>query len=115
MIILLEMGGLQGGGINFDAKVRRNSTDPKDLFYAHIGGMDNFARALLIADDVLKKSNFSYLKAVRYSSFDSGSGKDFEDGKLSLSDLKNIAQTNKDLVLTSGRQEYFENLISRFI
>ena len=115
MIILLEMGGLQGGGINFDAKVRRNSTDPKDLFYAHIGGMDAFARALLIAGDVLEKSEFSYLKTARYSSFDSGNGKEFEDGKLSLSDLKNIAQSNTDPELTSGRQEYFENLISRFI
>lgn len=115
MIILLEMGGLQGGGINFDAKVRRNSTDPKDLFYAHIGGMDTFARALLIAGDVLEKSEFSYLKTARYSSFDSGNGKEFEDGKLSLSDLKNIAQSNTDPELTSGRQEYFENLISRFI
>lgn len=77
--------------------------------------MDSFARALLVADDVFKKSEFVKLRSTRYASFDSGSGKEFEDGKLSLDDLRNIAQTNAEPALSSGRQEYFENLINRFI
>src|SRR5436190_7413504 len=82
MLVILEAGGLKGGGINFDAKIRRNSTDPADLFYAHIGGMDAFARALIIADDILNKSDYKKVRADRYSSFDNGKGKDFEAGKL---------------------------------
>ena len=71
-----------GGGINFDAKIRRNSTDPADLFYAHIGGMDIFARALVIADKILQKSEYKKMRKDRYASFDSGTGKDFEEGKV---------------------------------
>jgi len=115
MMIILEAGGLQGGGINFDAKIRRNSTDQADLFYAHIGGMDIFARALVIADNILQKSEYKKIRADRYASFDAGSGKDFEDGKLSLEDLRNYAIANGEPKTLSGRQEYLENLINRYI
>ena len=112
MLIFLEHGGLQGGGINFDAKLRRNSTDLDDLFHAHIGGMDNFARSLMIADDILTKSNYSKLKADRYATFDSGDGKSFEDGKLSLEQLAKLGDNTE---LTSGKQEMFENIINNYI
>jgi xylose isomerase len=115
MLIVLEGGGLQGGGINFDAKIRRNSTDAKDLFYAHVGGMDIFARALIVADEILNKSDYKAVRANRYASFDSGAGKDFENGKLSLEDLRNYAVANGEPATTSGRQEYLENIINRFI
>ena len=115
MMIILEAGGLQGGGINFDAKIRRNSTDPADLFYAHVGGMDIFARALIIADNVLQKSDYKKIRSDRYASFDSGKGKEFEDGKLSLEDLRAYAIENGEPKTTSGKQEYLENLINRYI
>ena len=115
MLIILEAGGLKGGGINFDAKIRRNSTDPADLFYAHIGGMDTFARALITADAVLQKSDYRKLRQERYSSFDSGKGKEFEQGKLSLEDLRRYAIENGEPETRSGRQEYFENLINWYI
>ncbi len=115
MMIILEAGGFQGGGINFDAKTRRNSTDLEDLFHAHIGGMDVFARALIAANEILEKSNYKSLKKERYSSFDRGSGKDFEDGKLSLEDLHNYASENPELQQISGKQERYENLINRYL
>ncbi|WP_114937833.1 xylose isomerase [Mucilaginibacter endophyticus] len=115
MLIILEAGGFQGGGINFDAKIRRNSTDPADLFYAHIGGMDLFARALVTADNILQKSEYKKLRTERYASFDSGTGKDFEAGKVSLEDLRNYAIANGEPKVTSGKQEYIENLINRYI
>jgi xylose isomerase len=115
MMIILEAGGLQGGGINFDAKIRRNSTDQADLFYAHVGGMDIFARALVIADNILQKSEYKKIRADRYASFDTASGKDFEEGKLSLEDLRTYAITNGEPKTLSGKQEYLENLINRYI
>ncbi len=115
LLIILEGGGLQGGGVNFDAKIRRNSTDPLDLFYAHIGGMDNFARALITADNILQKSDYKKLRQERYASFDSGIGADYESGKLTLEDLRNYAAQNGEPARISGKQEYLENLISRFI
>lgn len=115
MLIVLESGGLKSGGINFDAKIRRNSTDAADLFYAHIGGMDAFARALLIADNILNKSTYKKIREQRYSSFDNGKGKEFEEGKLSLEDLRNFAVENGEPEIRSGRQEYMENIINRFI
>ena len=115
MLIILEAGGLQGGGVNFDAKVRRNSTDQADLFYAHIGGMDTFARALITADAILQKSEYKKIRQERYSSFDNGKGKDFEQGKLSLEDLRTYAIENGEPQTRSGRQEYLENLINRYI
>jgi xylose isomerase len=115
MMIILQNGGFGGGGINFDAKIRRNSTDMEDLFYAHIGGVDIFARALVAADNILQKSEYKKLRKDRYASFDSGKGKEFEQGKLSLEDLRNYAAENGEPTMTSGRQEYIENLINRFI
>ena len=115
MLIILEAGGFAGGGINFDAKIRRNSTDPADLFYAHIGGMDLFARALVTADNILKKSDYKKVRTDRYASFDSGKGKDFENGKLTLEDLRQYAIDNGEPATISGKQEYIENLINRFI
>lgn len=115
MLIILEGGGLQGGGVNFDAKIRRNSTDPKDLFYAHVGGMDIFARALITADAVLTKSDYKKVRSDRYQSFDDANGKAFENGKLSLEELRDIAVQMGEPASISGRQEYLENLINRYI
>ncbi|MBB2147913.1 xylose isomerase [Pedobacter gandavensis] len=115
MLIVLEANGLQGGGINFDAKIRRNSTDPADLFYAHIGGMDTFARALITADQVLQNSDYLKIRANRYASFDQGAGKDFENGKLSLEELRNYAIEKGEPKTISGQQELLENIINRFI
>lgn len=115
MLVLLECGGLAGGGINFDAKIRRNSTDMQDLFHAHIGGMDTFARSLLVAENILNKSEYKKIRTDRYASFDSGKGKEFEEGKLSLEDLKAFAIENGEPATISGRQEYLENIINRYI
>jgi len=115
MLIILEAGGFAGGGINFDAKVRRNSTDRADLFYAHIGGADTFARALIAADNILQKSDYRKLRAERYASFDTGKGKDFEAGKLTLADLRDIAAASGEPETLSGKQELFENIVNRFI
>lgn len=115
MLVILEAGGFGGGGINFDAKIRRNSTDPEDLFHAHIGGMDTFARALLVADAILQDGEYTKIRSARYSSFDSGDGKAFEEGKLTLADLRNIAASTGEPAVKSGRQEYLENLVNRFI
>lgn len=115
MLIIIEAGGFGGGGINFDAKIRRNSTDPADLFHAHIGGMDTFARALIVADTILQKSEYKKIRADRYASFDTGKGKAFEDGKLSLEDLRTYAIENGEPKVVSGKQEYLENIINRYI
>ena len=115
MLIIVEAGGFQGGGINFDAKRRRNSTDPADLFHAHIGGIDTFARALITADAILQKSAYKKIRSDRYASFDSGKGKDFEQGKLSLEDLRALAIQNGEPAAISGQQELLENIINRFI
>ncbi len=115
MLVILEAGGLQGGGINFDAKLRRNSTDLADLFYAHIGGMDIFARALLSANDILEKSAYKSLRAERYASFDTGKGKAFEDGKLKLKDLAEYAAEHGEPKQISGHQELYENIVNRYI
>jgi xylose isomerase len=115
MLVIVEAGGFAGGGINFDAKIRRNSTDMEDLFYAHIGGMDAFARSLVIADNILQKSDYKTIRSNRYASFDSGKGKEFEEGKLTLEDLRAYAVENGEPTLVSGKQEYLENLINRFI
>ena len=115
LLIILEAGGFKGGGINFDAKIRRNSTDPADLFYAHIGGMDVFARALLTADAILQGSDYKKIRTDRYASYDAGKGKDFEQGKLSLEDLRSIAVAAGEPATISGKQEFIENLINRYI
>lgn len=115
MLVFLKAGGLQGGGVNFDAKIRRNSTDMEDVFHAHVGGADTFARALLTADKIITSSAYDKLRTQRYSSFDSGKGKDFEDGKLDLKALYEIAKENGELTLQSGKQELFENIINQYI
>ncbi len=115
MLIIVEAGGFQGGGINFDAKRRRNSTDPIDIFHAHIGGIDTFARALITADAVLQKSEYKKIRSNRYASFDTGKGKEFEEGKLSLEDLKTYAIEKGEPATTSGQQEHLENIINRHI
>ncbi len=116
MLVFLEAGGFQGkGGINFDAKTRRNSTDLEDLFIAHIGGMDAFARSLLIADEIMTDSDYAALRAKRYSSFDSGQGLDYHNGSLSLTDLHKIAHTQGEPAQISGKQELFENIINQYI
>jgi xylose isomerase len=115
MLIILEAGGLAGGGVNFDAKTRRNSTDPEDLFLAHIGGMDTFARGLIIADQILAKSPYKKFRKERYASFESGKGNEFEEGKLSLEDLRNFALANGEPKQISGKQEWLENIINQYI
>lgn len=115
MLVIVQAGGFKTGGINFDAKTRRNSTDLEDICYAHIGGMDAFARALLIAHEIMKDGEYTQLRKDRYASFDSGQGKSFERGKVSLENLRKLAHKLGEPEQRSGRQEYFENLISRFI
>ena len=115
MLVFLQSGGLQGGGINFDAKIRRNSTDLDDIFHAHIGGADTFARAILTAEKILTQSEFPRLIKDRYNSFDSGNGKQFESGKLTLENLYQIASNSKSPKKISGKQELFENIINQFI
>jgi xylose isomerase len=115
MLVILEAGGLQGGGTNFDAKLRRNSTDLEDLFIAHITAMDAFARALVIAADILEKSPYKQMRKDRYSSFDSGKGKSFEEGKMTLEDLRNLAIANGEPAVTSGKQELYESIINMYI
>lgn len=115
MLVILQSGGLQGGGVNFDAKVRRNSTDLEDLFLAHIGSMDAFARALLIADRILTESAYLDLRKQRYASFDAGKGKEFEEGKLTLEDLRAHAIASGEPKQISGKQELYENILNEFI
>jgi xylose isomerase len=115
MLVILEAGGFAGGGVNFDAKTRRNSTDPEDLFHAHIGSMDAFARAAIIAGNVLEKSPYRSFRKQRYASFDSGSGKAFEDGRLTLEDLRAHALASGEPRQTSGKQEWLENIINQHI
>lgn len=115
MLVFLQAGGLQGGGVNFDAKIRRNSTDMEDVFYAHIGGADTFARALLAADSILTSSPYKRMVEDRYNSYDEGKGKEFENGKLSLKDLYKIAKDQGEISSTSGKQELFENIINQHI
>jgi xylose isomerase len=115
MLVILEAGGFTTGGINFDAKTRRNSTDLEDIFIGHINGMDTFARALIVANDILTKSPYKKLRAERYTSFDSGKGAEFEQGKLTLADLRDIAANSNEPRQISGKQELFENIINQYI
>jgi len=115
MLVISEAGGFGKGGVNFDAKVRRNSTDLEDLFIAHITAMDVFARSLLIAERILTDSNYIELRKDRYSSFDSGNGAKFEKGELTLENLRELALKNGEPKQLSGRQELYEQIISEFI
>ncbi len=112
LLVIIQAGGLKTGGINFDAKIRRNSTDPDDLFIAHIAGMDAFARALITADKILKHSDYLKLREQRYSSFDSGKGLAFEKGELTLEELRQIAVDTGNPRQISGKQELFELIIN---
>ncbi|GAB3823279.1 xylose isomerase [Hymenobacter jeollabukensis] len=115
MLIILEHGGFKHGGINFDAKTRRNSTDLEDIFIAHIGGMDAFARALVVANDILEKSPYRQFRQQRYASFDAGDGAAFEKGQLTLEDLRRIAHAHGEPTPRSGKQEWLENIINQYI
>jgi len=115
MIVFLQGGGLQGGGTNFDAKTRRNSTDLEDLFIAHISGMDAMARSLEAAAAILENSPYKKMLSDRYSSFDSGKGKEFEEGKLSLEDVYAYAKSNGEPKQISGKQELYEAIVNMYI
>ncbi len=115
MIVFLKAGGLQGGGVNFDAKIRRNSTDLEDLFFAHIGGADTFARGLIAADKIINDPSFSKIVDHRYDSFNQLKGRDFEKGKLQLPDLYEFALNADSILAISGKQERLENIINQNI
>jgi xylose isomerase len=115
MMEIIQAGGFTNGGVNFDAKTRRNSTDLEDIFIAHISGMDVFARALVIASNILKDSDYLQQRKTRYASYDGGKGAEFEAGKLSFTDLYNIAKEVGEPKLISGKQEMLEQLINCYI
>jgi len=114
MLVIIRNGGLVGG-TNFDAKTRRNSTDLQDILIAHVAGMDAMARALLVAAEILEKSPIPAMVARRYASFDSGIGKDFEDGKLTLEQAADYARKNGEPAQTSGQQELYEAIVNMYI
>ena len=115
MLVVLGMGGFTTGGLNFDAKRRRESHEPLDLFHAHIGGMDAFARGLKIAAAIRQDGRLGEFVSTRYSSFDSGIGAKVEAGQVSFEDLEKHALANGEPLLASGRQEMLENLLNEFI
>tara|TARA_B100001741_G_C16530205_1_gene589203 strand:- start:461 stop:1798 length:1338 start_codon:yes stop_codon:yes gene_type:complete len=115
MLVILNEGGLQSGGMNFDAKTRRNSTDLEDIFIGHIHAMDTLARGLLIANDILQNSDYTNLKIQRYKSFNHSKGLLFSEKKLSLKELASLASNKKDPNTTSGKQELFESIINKYI
>jgi xylose isomerase len=114
MMEIIRNGGLGNGGTNFDAKIRRNSTDLEDLFIAHISGMDAMARALMNAADILENSELPAMKKERYASFDAGLGKDFEDGKLSLEQVYEYGKKVGEPKQTSGKQEKYETIVALY-
>ncbi len=113
MLVILEAGGLESGGVNFDAKLRRNSTDTEDLFIAHITGMDTFAGALLVAAQILEDSDYRRLRRERYGSFNAAPGAAFASGELGLADLYEIASSGEAPQRRSGKQELFESILNR--
>ena len=115
MLEIVQAGGFTQGGINFDAKTRRNSTDLEDIFIAHISGMDVFARGLVVADKILNQSDYLQRRKARYSSYDSGKGAEFEAGKLSFTDLYQIAKEVGEPRQISGKQELLEQLLGSYI
>lgn len=115
MMVIIRGGGLQGGGTNFDAKIRRNSTDAEDLFIAHISGMDLFARALEIAADLLENSPYQAMLTERYASYDSGVGAAFEAGKMTLEQVADYARTAGEPAQISGKQEKYESIVNMYI
>ncbi len=115
MYTILKNGGLQGGGVNFDAKTRRNSTDLEDIFIAHVSGMDTFARGLVVADKMIQDGVVGQLVDDRYASFSAGNGAAWTKGDLSLEDLRKIAKEAGEPAMTSGKQERFEQLVNTYI
>ncbi len=115
MMVIFKAGGFTHGGVNFDAKLRRNSTDIEDLFIAHVQGMDSFARAAIAAEKILTESEIPGLVKNRYATFDNGDGKSYEEGKLSLQDLHKIAHEHGNHTAASGKQELFESIFLRYI
>ena len=116
MLPILKMGGFSTGGVNFDAKVRRESFEPEDLFHAHVGGMDAFARGLRIAAAIRADGRLEEFVKNRYRSWDSGIGKKIESGKASFKSLETyILKKGEVSKNESGRQEFLENLINEFI
>ena len=114
MLQIIRNGGLGNGGSNFDAKLRRNSTDPEDIFIAHISGMDAMARALLNAAAIVEESPLPAMLKERYASFDAGEGKAFEEGKLSLEQIVDYARKVGEPKQTSGKQELYETIVSLY-
>ena len=114
MLVVLRSGGFTTGGLNFDAKLRRQSTDPVDLFYAHIGGMDTFARALKIADQIIQDGRLDELMRLRYASWDSDLGRSIEAGNASMAELEAHALKTNVQSIDSGRQELIENLLNGY-
>ena len=114
MLVILKAGGLGSGGLNFDAKRRRNSTDDEDLFIAHIGGMDSFALGLKVAQAIIDDGIFDGFVKERYSSFDSGDGKRFAEGKMTLGELA-AAGRSATIETKSGKQEYLNNLLNSYL
>ena len=115
MMIILQGGGLQGGGVNFDAKVRRNSTDREDLFIAHVSGMDMFARALVSADKILSDSPYLSMLTDRYATFGGEEGASFASGQMTLEQLAKMGAEGGEPLLTSGKQELYEAIINQYI
>ncbi len=115
MLIILRQNGLGSGGLNFDAKLRRSSVDPLDLFYAHIGGMDAFARGLLIAQKILDDRVLADFVAERYASYRSGIGRDIMSGAVGLNEIEQWLLQNGEPIPQSGRQEMLENLLNSYI
>jgi xylose isomerase len=115
MLVIIETGGFNSGGINFDAKTRRNSTDLEDIFIAHIAGMDAFARAFEVSVDLLDNSPLKKMKTGRYASFDNGYGAKFEKGELSLEELSRLTAELGIPEQISGKQELYESIINQYI
>ena len=115
MLVVLADGGLNSGGLNFDARVRRESVDMDDIFIGHIGGMDTFARALDVAYRIREGSELDQRKLRRYSSFDSGDGARFEQGEMNLASLRDLAASEGEPVRASGKQEWYENVINQYL
>ncbi len=114
MMQIIRNGGLGNGGTNFDAKTRRNSTDLDDIFIAHIAGMDAMARALEGAATLLEESPYKEMVRARYASFDSGKGKEFEEGKLTLEEVAAYGKQVNEPKQTSGKQELYEAIVAMY-
>lgn len=115
LLEVLQAGGLAPGGLNFDAKVRRSSIELEDMFISHISAMDTLAGGLIVADQILRESDIMKMRKRRYASFDSGNGAKFEKGKLSLSDLRDLAVELGEPKQVSGKQELYEAIVNQYI